>query len=83
MQSVQESIQFLEAIRDTCTLIDFDDMLNGAIEHLELLKRRHVQNPTSYLLEVSKEDFVAWLLFREQRTLIPPKAAIKVLTEKT
>lgn len=65
MQTIRQSIQFLQAIKQGCNLIDTDILLDGAINHLEAFQRRYILNNDTYIMELPKAEYVAWLKFRE------------------
>lgn len=65
-QTVNDSIKFLQAIQKLDEIIGGDNLLTGAIQHLELLERRYVQDSESYILEIPKDEYIAWLMLQEK-----------------
>lgn len=69
MKTIRQSIQFLQALKQGSNLIDPDTLLDGAINHLETFQRRYILNNDTYILELPKDEYIAWLKFREQYRL--------------
>lgn len=69
MKTILQSIQFLQALKQGGNLIDPDTLLDSAINHLEAFQRRYILNNDTYIMELPKGEYLAWLKFREQYLL--------------